>query len=54
MKLHPSFSHDQVVDFFIEGLYPSSFYNLVKLGMIDIYNLPACVELINNTEEDDK
>lgn len=54
MKLLPVSSAEQAVDFFTKPLHPKPFLTLLsKLGMVDIYQAPACGRLLRIEEEDE-
>jgi hypothetical protein len=54
LKLLPVSSQDQLADFFTKPLLPQPFATLLsKLGLIDIYQPPACGGLLHNKEEED-
>jgi hypothetical protein len=53
MRLLPISSHNQTADVFTKASNPRQFYECVnKLGLIDIYQPPACGGVLEqNTEE---
>jgi len=54
MKLLPVSSAEQAADFFTKPLHPKPFLTLLsKLGMVDIYQAPACERLLEHKEEEE-
>jgi len=54
LKLLPVSSQEQIADFFTKALHPRPFNLLLsKLGLLDIYQPPACGGLLDNTHNKD-
>jgi hypothetical protein len=54
LKLLPVSSKEQVADFFTKALHPQPFNLLIsKLGLLDIYQPPACGGLLDDTHKND-